>query len=50
MMDVQNDDYWSSTTLANITDVAWLVDLHSGFVYVNVKSYSYYVRAVRAGQ
>jgi hypothetical protein len=44
------DYYWSSTTYANYTAVAWLVDFSNGYVYYDYKSSSYYVRAVRGGQ
>ncbi|MBI5559069.1 MAG: DUF1566 domain-containing protein [Deltaproteobacteria bacterium] len=42
--------YWSSTTYASITYGAWLVDFYYGIVDGYYKSYSCYVRAVRAGQ
>ncbi len=42
--------YWSSTTHAYYTDVAWLVNFGHGGVSSGNKSNSYYVRAVRAGQ
>jgi uncharacterized repeat protein (TIGR02543 family) len=42
--------YWSSTTNANRTDRAWLVNFYSGFVPNYDKSDGYYVRAVRSGQ
>ena len=42
--------YWSSTTNADGTDDAWLVDFFGGSVRYGHKSDSYYVRAVRAGQ
>ncbi|MBN2808178.1 MAG: DUF1566 domain-containing protein, partial [Deltaproteobacteria bacterium] len=42
--------YWSSTTYAGSTDVAWLVHFYDGYVRYDGKSYSYYVRAVRSGQ
>jgi hypothetical protein len=43
--------YWSSTTLARYTSVAWLVNSYYGHLFPgHYKSSSYYVRAVRAGQ
>ncbi|SMP62714.1 Protein of unknown function [Desulfonatronum zhilinae] len=49
MMQVQPTRYWSSTTDAYDTDLAWLVDFYLGMSILH-KSDSYYVRAVRAGQ
>ena len=42
--------YWSSTTYASYTYLAWLVYFYNGNDYYNSKSSSYYVRAVRGGQ
>jgi hypothetical protein len=42
--------YWSSTTYAYDTYLAWLVYFYHGYDYYGNKSYSYYVRAVRGGQ
>ena len=42
--------YWSSTTYASNTGYAWGVGFHSGGTNGNSKSYSRYVRCVRAGQ
>jgi len=43
--------YWSSTTYAYSTSLAWLVYFNIGDVYYGGnKSISYYVRAVRGGQ
>jgi len=42
--------YWSSTTYAGSSNSAWLVIFGHGGVNADDKSYSYYVRAVRAGQ
>ena len=42
--------YWSSTTVANHTNSAWLVDFLYGVGYWRNKSYDLYVRAVRGGQ
>lgn len=43
-------DYWSSTTRANISDLAWYVGFYAGYVGLYYKSYTFYVRAVRDGQ
>jgi hypothetical protein len=48
--DTQSSEYWSSTTYANDTSIGWYVHFGSGSVNLGPKSYSYYVRAVRAGQ
>lgn len=45
-----SSNYWSSTTYAGSTDYAWLVYFSNGNVFSDVKSSSYYVRAVRGGQ
>ncbi len=50
MMEVVSSYYWSSTTIAGNTSRAWLVSFYSGYVNNIYKSYSYFVRAVRAGQ
>ena len=42
--------YWSSTTYAQFTSLAWLVYFSHGHVNIYDKSNSYYVRAVRAEQ
>jgi hypothetical protein len=42
--------YWSSTTYANGTDVAWGMYFDYGGDYLNFKDGLYYVRAVRGGQ
>ena len=42
--------YWSSTTLAGNTSLAWYVNFHNGDIGVYYKTYNYYVRAVRSGQ
>ena len=42
--------YWSSTTDANYSSLAWLVRFNSGYQYDSLKRYYYYVRCVRAGQ
>ena len=46
---VQSLVYWSSTSNASGTDVAWLVFLAYGNVLWNYKSYAYYVWPVRGG-
>ena len=47
---VQSDFYWSSTTLANDTSYAWLVNLYNGNVLYGTKSSTIYVWPVRGGQ
>ena len=42
--------YWSSTTYASYTNYAWIVDFYDGSVNYDIKTYGYYVRAVRGGQ
>jgi len=42
--------YWSSTTYANYTNLAWGVYFYDGIGDVNNKIGSWYVRAVRGGQ
>ncbi len=42
--------YWSSTTYAYSSENAWYVEFSSGAPSIQIKSYTYYVRAVRAGQ
>ena len=42
--------YWSSTTLTNYTDNAWLVHFDYSYVHAYFKNNSLYVRAVREGQ
>lgn len=41
--------YWSSTTYADITGYAWVVDFDDGLVYFGDKTYTSYVRPVRGG-
>jgi len=45
----QSNNYWSSTTNANNTDNAWIVDFNNGNVNNNNKTNNNYVRAVRGG-
>jgi len=49
---VKSSRYWSSTTHANNTSLAWHVDFHFGYVNASYydKTDSHYVRAVRSGQ
>jgi hypothetical protein len=48
---VLSSSYWSSTAdNTNDTDIAWVVNFRSGYVFSFNKSNSYYVRAVRSGQ
>ncbi len=42
--------YWSSSSYAYVTGIAWYVYMVDGFVYGSVKTYSSYVWPVRAGQ
>ena len=46
----QSSGYWSSTSNALSTVLAWRVNFDSGGVYGYGKPNSYYVRAVRGGQ
>ena len=46
----QSSSYWSSTTRAGYPNDAWSIDFLSGYVSSDLKSHSYYVRAVRSGQ
>lgn len=45
--DMVPSDYWSSTTYAFNTGLAWLVDFRNGYDDWRHKSNGYYVRAVR---
>ncbi len=42
--------YWSSSTRADVTTYAWFVKFYYGYAGNNLKTNSYYVRAVRGGQ
>jgi hypothetical protein len=42
--------YWSSTTHASYSSRAWYVHFYNGYVSYYPKTYTYYVRCVRAGQ
>jgi hypothetical protein len=46
----QSNYYWSGTTYANDTGVAWVVVFGSGAVYAVNKANGYYVRPVRSSQ
>jgi hypothetical protein len=46
----QSDFYWSSTTNANYTGIAWLVYLYDGHVHHDIKARNVYVWPVRGGQ
>lgn len=46
---VQSYYYWSSTTLADFTSLAWLVDLNNGYVFSALGTYDYHVWWVRGG-
>jgi len=47
---VQSGYYWSSTTYASYTGVAWYVSMGNGYVGNGGKTFGYYVLPVRAGQ
>ena len=47
---VQAHNYWSSTTSADFTNLAWVVYMGNGVVGHAPKNFSYYVWPVRAGQ
>jgi hypothetical protein len=47
---VRSDYYWSSSTYAGSSDVAWNVALNDGGVYGGYKTYTLYVWPVRGGQ
>jgi hypothetical protein len=42
--------YWSSTTVASLTSVAWDVDFSSGYVSYHGKALALYIRPVRSSQ
>jgi hypothetical protein len=46
---VQSDYYWSSTSDASDTSLAWLVNINDGYVNLNGKANDYYVWPVRGG-
>ena len=45
---IVSDSYWSSTTYVGFKDSAWCVSFNTGLNHANTKSYSRYVRCVRA--
>jgi len=47
---VRPSKYWSSSTLANRTDYAWLVDMRNGNMNYSHKDSADYVWPVRAGR
>ena len=47
---VKADSYWSSSTYASVTDLAWSFNLEDGSVGAPDKGGTYYVWAVRSGQ
>jgi len=47
---VQSSYYWSSTSLADYTGLAWVVHLGYGYVHYDGKTITYYVWPVRSGQ
>ncbi len=47
---IVSGDYWSSTTDASYSDLAWNVGFNGGFRLPNYRTTSDYVRCVRAGQ
>ena len=48
--DTKSSWYWTSTPLASYSGYAWIVYFYDGYVYVDVKDSSNYVRSVRASQ
>ena len=46
----QAGNYWSSTTSAPITTLAWFVYMGLGSMYDGLKTTNYYVLAVRSGR
>lgn len=48
-INVQLDNYWSSTTCAHYASDAWYVYLYVGYVYNHDKTYTFYVWPVRSG-
>lgn len=47
---VQSGNYWTSTTYAEYTSIAWIVYLYYGYLNNDGKTYSYGVWPVRGGQ
>lgn len=46
---VQSNNYWSSTSCADVPNGAWYVNLYDGYVSNSGKGYTYYVWPVRGG-
>ncbi len=49
-VNVQTYHYWSSTTYESRKDYAWYMNMDSGHVRYNPKSYNYHVWPVRGGK
>lgn len=47
---VQSNNYWSSSTNAGYTSIAWYVDVSDGYGFDSNKTSNFYVWPVRAGQ
>ncbi len=47
---ISSNNYWSSTTNANNSDNAWIVNFNNGNSNNNNKTNSNYVRCVRGGE
>ncbi|MBF0539486.1 MAG: DUF1566 domain-containing protein [Nitrospirae bacterium] len=47
---MQSNNYWSSTSYANNTSNAWIVNMNDGNVNANDKSNNNYVWPVRSGE
>ena len=45
--DITSNDYWSSTTYACSTDIAWFLNFYYGIQRDSNKTYNSYVRCVR---
>ena len=50
MMSARKEGYWSSSAYASYEIYAWLVHFYDGYAGPGVKTFSYYVRAVRDGR
>jgi hypothetical protein len=50
IQNLQSHSYWSSTTHATNSSIAWLVFMFDGFVVFDTKTVSYYVWPVRGGR
>ncbi len=49
-MPAHGSHWWSSTSHATLSDLAWLVDFGNGDFGIHTQNNRYYVRAVRGGQ